>query len=254
MWKIIVPISQTTRTCSVPASRGPEGGFPLDARREGDLGGVERRTPLRASMTPFVLRLFALVSAAMSAPVSARPGNSFLPAPRTGTASSSRRPRAVSGAGPSTTSTASPASPGTLRRWTSQLRSVYNSPATYLPHTRATFQTPSTREPRLRRRASTLPRRRARRLPPRRQRRRLRGDDRRLSPGRRRLLDAFESMGQHARDARDAFVEAALPSAELVAAAETRTPALEVVEGASRNKATPSTTHKILVDPPNADE
>ena len=240
--------SDMFRSC-LPRARGW-----ASTRREGDLGGVERRTPLRASMTPFVLRLFALVSAAMSAPVSARPGNSFLPGPANGYGFLVPSPAGGLGCGSLNYVNCFPGVADTLRRWTSQLRSVYASPATYLPHTRATFQTPLDARAEVEAEGlhpSLADAHVAFLLD-------VRGDvyaetTAAFLPDAVALLDAFESMGQHARDARDAFVEAALPSAELVAAAETRK-ALEVVEGASRNKATPSTTHKILVDPPNADE
>ena len=205
-------------------------------------------------MTPFVLRLFALVSAAMSAPVSARPGNSFLPGPANGYGFLVPSPAGGLGCGSLNYVNCFPGVADTLRRWTSQLRAVYASPATYLPHTRATVQTP------LDARAAAE----AEGLHPSRADAHVaflldvRGDvfaetTAAFLPDADALLDAFESMAEHARDARDAFVEAALPSAELVAAAETRK-ALEVVDGAVRSKATPTTKRAIPVERPGIDE
>ena len=142
---------------------------------------------LCASMTPFVLRLFALVSAAMSAPVSARPGNSFLPGPANGYGFLVPSPAGGLGCGSLNYVNCFPGVADTLRRWTSQLRSVYASPRDVSPtHPR---DLPDPLDARAEVEAEGLHPSLADahvRLPPRRQRRRLRGDDRRLSPGRRR--------------------------------------------------------------------
>lgn len=205
-------------------------------------------------MPRLAVRLLALAAAATLPSAAARPGNPFLPGPANGYGLLVPSPAGGLGCGSLNHVNCFPGVADTLRRWTSQLRAVYASPATYLPHTRATVQTP------LGARAAAE----AEGLHPSHADAHVaflldvRGDvfaetTAAFLPDADALLDAFESMGEHARDARDAFVEAALPSAELVAAAETRK-ALEVVDGAFRSKATPTTKHAIPVEPPGIDE